>query len=60
MGPFDCVGEYIGISAGGFSDKLAVLTETMLDKLMRLDIDEERFAKIVDQVCRSTCLYASC
>ena len=37
------------MSAGGFSDKLAVLTETMLSKMMKLEIDEDRFAKIVDQ-----------
>lgn len=43
-------GDYISISAGGFSDKLAVLTETMLKKLVAFEVDEDRFAKIVDQV----------
>jgi insulysin len=43
-------GDTLSISAGGFSDKLAVLTETMLNKLMAFDIDESRFEKITDSV----------
>jgi insulysin len=49
-------GDYISISAGGFSDKLAVLTETMLKKLVTFEVDEDRFAKIVDQVSRLSTL----
>ena len=42
--------EWIGIMARGFSDKLAVLTETMLGKLMEFQVDEDRFKEVVDQV----------
>jgi len=45
-------GEAIQISASGFSDKLSVLTETMLQKLMEFNIDEERFEKIKDSIKR--------
>ncbi|WVQ66403.1 uncharacterized protein L199_004583 [Kwoniella botswanensis] len=40
--------QWIGISAGGFSDKLAVLTETMLKKLKEFKVDEGRFREIVE------------
>ncbi|WWC92904.1 uncharacterized protein L201_007866 [Kwoniella dendrophila CBS 6074] len=40
--------QWIGISAGGFSDKLAVLTETMLNKFKNFKIDEGRFKEIVE------------
>jgi insulysin len=43
-------GEYICVAAGGFSDKLPVLTETMLDKLKKYKVDPERFAKISESV----------
>lgn len=43
-------GEYICIAAGGFSDKLEVLTETMLQKLKDYKVDPERFAKLSDTV----------
>jgi insulysin len=43
-------GEHICVAAGGFNDKLAVLTETMLDKLKKYKVDPERFAKISDTV----------
>ncbi|WVF68403.1 hypothetical protein IAT40_003168 [Kwoniella sp. CBS 6097] len=39
---------WIGISAGGFSDKLAVLTETMLKKLVEYKVDEGRFKEIAE------------
>ncbi|WVR07976.1 hypothetical protein IAU60_005019 [Kwoniella sp. DSM 27419] len=39
---------WIAISAGGFSDKLAVLTETMLKKLVDFKIDEGRFKEIAE------------
>nr|XP_019043437.1 insulysin [Kwoniella bestiolae CBS 10118]OCF22367.1 insulysin [Kwoniella bestiolae CBS 10118] len=39
---------WIGISAGGFSDKLAVLTETMLKKFKEFKVDEGRFREIVE------------
>ncbi|WWC73601.1 uncharacterized protein I206_107573 [Kwoniella pini CBS 10737] len=39
---------WIGISAGGFSDKLAVLTETMLKKLKEYKVDEGRFKEVVE------------
>ena len=42
-------GDWIGIGAGGFSDKLAVLTETMLQRLMRFEVDEGRFEGVVDK-----------
>jgi len=44
-------GEHIFVAAGGFSDKLAVLTETMLEKLKNYKVDSERFAKIKETVC---------
>lgn len=44
-------GDYIGITSRGFSDKLMVLAETMLGKLVKLEIDQDRFKEIVDQVC---------
>jgi insulysin len=43
-------GDHIGISAGGFSDKLPRLLETMTTKMMQFDLDEERFKDIVDDV----------
>ena len=38
------------MAAGGFSDKLLILTETMLEKLKKYKVDPERFAKISDTV----------
>jgi secreted Zn-dependent insulinase-like peptidase len=46
-------GEWIGIMARGFSDKLAVFTETMLGKLMQFEVNEGRFNEVVDQVSHS-------
>lgn len=46
-------GEWIGIMARGFSDKLAVFTETMLGKLMQFEVNEGRFNEVVDQVSRN-------
>lgn len=43
-------GEHICVAAGGFSDKLAVLTETMLEKLKNYKVDPERFAKLKETV----------
>lgn len=43
-------GDYIGITTRGFSDKLSVLSERMLGKLVKLEIDPERFREIIDQV----------
>jgi insulysin len=43
-------GEHICVAAGGFSDKLAVLTETMLEKLKTYKVDPERFAKLKETV----------
>lgn len=43
-------GDHIGIGAGGFSDKLAVLVETMLQRLVEFKVDEARFAGIADDV----------
>lgn len=43
-------GDWIGIGAAGFSDKLAVLTETMLQRLMEFEVDDGRFDSIVDDV----------
>ncbi|WWD20389.1 hypothetical protein CI109_104865 [Kwoniella shandongensis] len=40
--------DWISISAGGFSDKLAVLTETMLDKFVKFEVDEGRFQEIAE------------
>jgi len=51
-------GEYMCIAAGGFTDKLPVLTETMLDKLKKYKVDPERFAKISDQVSSVPCVSA--
>jgi insulysin len=51
-------GEYMCIAAGGFTDKLPVLTETMLDKLKKYEVDPERFAKISDQVSSVSCVSA--
>ena len=43
-------GDYIGVSSKGFTDKMDVLVERMLTKLVDLKIDEDRFKEIVDQV----------
>jgi insulysin len=43
-------GYYIGITTRGFSDKLSILSERMLGKLVKLEIDPERFREIIDQV----------
>ena len=48
------VGNAIVVGAAGFSDKLAVLTETMLKRLMRFEMNEERFTDAVDEVATST------
>ncbi|KAK8849760.1 hypothetical protein IAR55_005095 [Kwoniella newhampshirensis] len=40
--------EGISVSAGGFSDKLAVLTETMLKKFVNFEVDEGRFQEIAE------------
>lgn len=42
--------DYIGVSSKGFTDKMDVLVERMLTKLVDLKIDEDRFKEIVDQV----------
>jgi insulysin len=47
-------GDYIGITTRGFSDKLMVLAERMLSRLVEVKVDQERFKEIVDQV--SSCL----
>jgi len=44
-------GESISVGAAGFSDKLAVLTETMLKRLMKYEVDEGRFTGVVEEVC---------
>ncbi|ORX37612.1 Metalloenzyme, LuxS/M16 peptidase-like protein [Kockovaella imperatae] len=41
---------FIGIGAGGFSDKLAVLLETMLKKMMDFEVDPKRFDGIVEDL----------
>ncbi|KAL1412548.1 metalloprotease [Vanrija albida] len=43
-------GDSISISAGGYTDKLALMTETMLNKFVDFEIDPIRFEKVVDQV----------
>lgn len=43
-------GESIAISAGGFSDRLAVLLETMLVKLAKFDVDMDRWGGVVEEV----------
>lgn len=43
-------GEHICVAGGGFSDKLAVLTETMLEKLKTYKVDPERFSKLKETV----------
>lgn len=43
-------GDSISISAGGYTDKLALLTETMLNKFINFEIDPVRFDKVVDQI----------
>ena len=47
-------GESIAVGAGGFSDKLAVLLETMLKRFANFEIDEKRFPEVVEDVslCR--------
>ena len=47
-------GEAIGISAGGFSDKLAVLLETMLTRLAAFEVDETRWIGVIDDVSKTT------
>ncbi|OXG84088.1 insulysin [Cryptococcus neoformans Gb118] len=39
---------WIQISAGGFSDKLAVLTEKMLEKFVNYKVDEARFQEVAE------------
>lgn len=41
---------WIQISAGGFSDKLAVLTEKMLEKFVNYKVDEARFQEVAEAV----------
>ena len=43
-------GDTINVAAGGFSDKLAVLLEIMLDRLNDFKVDPTRYASIVDEV----------
>lgn len=43
-------GETIGVAAGGFSDKLAVLLQTMLERFASFKVDPKRFPEIVDDV----------
>lgn len=45
-------GDSIGITSRGFTDKMGVLVETMLGKFVKLEVNEERFKEIVDQVRR--------
>ncbi|BEI82680.1 hypothetical protein CcaverHIS002_0305480 [Cutaneotrichosporon cavernicola] len=42
-------GDSMGVLIGGFSDKLPLLTETMLTKLMNFTVDPNRFDKLVYQ-----------
>ncbi|ORY34641.1 putative A-factor processing enzyme [Naematelia encephala] len=42
--------EAISVGAAGFSDKLAVLVETMLTKLVAFEVDAARFGDIVEDV----------
>lgn len=42
-------GDAISMLVGGFSDKLPLLTETMVGKLMALKVNPERFDKLVYQ-----------
>lgn len=43
-------GDALTLAVGGFTDKLALLMETMLKKLMVFEVDPTRFDKIVDSV----------
>ena len=45
-------GDYIGVTSKGFTDKMDVLVERMLGQLVNLEIKEDRFKEIVDQVSR--------
>ena len=45
--------EFISVGAAGFSDRLAVLLETMLKKMMVFEADRKRFDSIVDDVSNS-------
>ena len=47
-------GESIGIGAGGFSDKLAVLLQAMLERFVAFKVDPGRFADVVDDVSDSS------
>ncbi|KAK4687449.1 hypothetical protein P7C73_g2681, partial [Tremellales sp. Uapishka_1] len=49
---FNYGGDAFSLSIGGFSDKLPVYAETMLRKLMKFEVDEERFEKVRDQTKR--------
>ncbi|GMK56588.1 hypothetical protein CspeluHIS016_0304280 [Cutaneotrichosporon spelunceum] len=42
-------GDSMSLLIGGFSDKLPLLTETMLNKLMNFKVDPDRFDKLVYQ-----------
>lgn len=43
-------GDWLGVSAKGFTDKMGVLVERMMGKLVDVEVNEERFKEIVDQV----------
>ena len=41
---------FVSVGAAGFSDKLAVLLETMLRKMLVFEIEQKRFDSIVEDV----------
>ena len=40
----------VSVGAAGFNDKLAVLLETMLKKMVGFEVDEARYPGVVDDV----------
>lgn len=43
-------GDSLNVAVTGFTDKQALLLETMLQKLVNFEVDPERFDKVVDQI----------
>jgi secreted Zn-dependent insulinase-like peptidase len=49
----DIHGDGISITMGGYNDKLIVLLQVVLEKIKNLEVREDRFAVMKEQVCVS-------
>lgn len=52
---FDTQGDGILLTVDGYNDKLHVLAKVVVEKMKSLQVDEERFRLIMDQVRRACC-----